>query len=76
MILLYKKNNKSIVEPVIDHERYNELVLNPNQGGDSFTDIVLTILLSNSKDVAEYHDSIEETSEVEVELEDLPDEDD
>ena len=76
MILLYKKNNKNIAEAVSDYKRYNELLLNPDQGGDSFTDIMLAMPLLNSSVAVENHDSIEERSEVEEEFEDLPDEDD
>lgn len=75
MILLYKKNNKGIVEPADDYKRYDELLLNPNQGGDSFTDIMLAMPLLNSSIVAENHNLIEERFEVEEEP-DLPDEDD
>ena len=75
MIVLYKKNNKGIVEPVRDYKRYNDLLLNPDQGEDSFTDIMLAMPLLNSSVAVENHDSIEERSEVEEEP-DLPDEDD
>ena len=76
MILLYKKNNKGVAEPANDYKRYNELLLNPNQGGDSFTDIMLVELLLNSNFLVDTHDVMEERFEIEEEPEDLPDEDD
>ena len=75
MIVLYKKNNKGIVEPVRDYKRYNDLLLNPDQGEDSFTDIMLAMPLLSSKFVVENFEFMEERFEVEEEP-DLPDEDD